>query len=290
MQLDGVTTGSLAPASLASGYAPEVAIASAFPDLPKANVNQSDGTAKKFEFFNQKPLAANAAFEPVLRPLEQNITTIQAQQFDLVGGLMQQVHVKHAKYARALENFGVSVPRLAAPEEAMGGPFIPIADPAAFNTYLELLHESFDVLKSTQTKLAAVPLRNPLPGHKITSKFGSRIDPFRKRVAMHAGMDFKARTGTPVRSSGIGKVVFAGRKGGYGRMVEIRHPSGHTTRYAHLSRISVKVGQGVDTTTVIGKVGSTGRSTGPHLHYEVRTSSKALDPMRFIAAGRKLGL
>src|SRR5690606_25326084 len=95
-------------------------------------------------------------------------------------------------------------------------------------------------------------------------------------------------SGKPAHATGAGVVVKAGWNGGYGRMVEIDHGDGLSTRYAHLSRISVKVGQEVATGDTVGKVGTSGRSTGPHLHYEVRRNGTAVDPLRFIKAGRKI--
>ncbi|MGO4835386.1 M23 family metallopeptidase, partial [Rhizobiaceae sp. 2RAB30] len=96
-------------------------------------------------------------------------------------------------------------------------------------------------------------------------------------------------TGAAARATAPGTVVKAGWNGGYGRMVEVEHGSGFTTRYAHLSKIRVKVGQAVTTGDIVGDVGSSGRSTGPHLHYEIRRDGDALDPVSFLKTGRKLG-
>ena len=119
------------------------------------------------------------------------------------------------------------------------------------------------------------------PGHATSSTFGLRKDPFRKRPAMHAGIDFRGKTGSPVHATAPGKVIKAGWSGGYGKMVEVRHDGGVTSRYAHLSIISVRTGQKVKSGDRIGQVGSTGRSTGPHLHYETRVGGRAIDPVRF---------
>ncbi|MEM9207433.1 MAG: M23 family metallopeptidase, partial [Pseudomonadota bacterium] len=108
--------------------------------------------------------------------------------------------------------------------------------------------------------------------------------PFVRRRAFHSGLDFATPTGTRILATGSGRVARAGWMGGYGRMVEINHGNGLSTRYAHLSRISVKSGQRVTAGDVIGRAGSTGRSTGPHLHYETRIDGKAVDPMRFLSA------
>ncbi len=105
---------------------------------------------------------------------------------------------------------------------------------------------------------------------------------------MHSGLDFRAAMGDPVRATANGKVTMAGNSGGYGRMVEIDHGNGLATRYGHLSEINVKIGDIIKIGQVIGEVGSTGRSTGPHLHYETRIDGEAVDPQRFLRAGIRL--
>jgi murein DD-endopeptidase MepM/ murein hydrolase activator NlpD len=118
----------------------------------------------------------------------------------------------------------------------------------------------------------------PVPG-QLSSPFGVRRDPIRRRKRKHhRGVDFVADRNTPVHASGPGIVAFAGRKGGYGRMVIIDHGLGLETRYAHLQRIKVKKGEFVPRGTTIGKVGSSGRATGPHLHFEVRQDGIAIPP------------
>jgi murein DD-endopeptidase MepM/ murein hydrolase activator NlpD len=128
----------------------------------------------------------------------------------------------------------------------------------------------------------------PMSGARITSKFGMRSDPFRRRPAMHTGIDYRAPTGQDARATAAGKIVTAGYSRGYGYMVEIDHGDGLRTRFAHLSKILAKKGQTVARGDVIGRTGSTGRSTGPHLHYEIRVNGRAVDPMTFIRAGEKL--
>ncbi|HXV29360.1 MAG TPA: M23 family metallopeptidase, partial [Sinorhizobium sp.] len=120
------------------------------------------------------------------------------------------------------------------------------------------------------------------------SNFGNRLDPFFGRLALHAGIDFRAEAGTRVRSTAAGTVTSAGPAGGYGNMIEVDHGNGVSTRYAHLAVVLVGAGDHVKADQVIGKSGSTGRSTGPHLHYEVRLNGQAVDPMRFLRAGAKL--
>jgi murein DD-endopeptidase MepM/ murein hydrolase activator NlpD len=122
-----------------------------------------------------------------------------------------------------------------------------------------------------------------------SSNFGVRIDPFLNRPAMHTGIDFRGNTGEPVRATASGTVTAAGWSGGYGRMVEIEHAHGVSTRYGHLSEIDVKVGQSIKIGQVVGRLGSTGRSTGPHLHYETRIDGEAVDPDKFLRAGTRVG-
>ncbi len=128
-----------------------------------------------------------------------------------------------------------------------------------------------------------VPERISLPVEgKITSKFGLRKDPFDGRVRFHRGIDIEAPEGTPVKAFMGGKVVFAGRKGGYGNLVILRHRDGKETYYAHLKEIDVSAGDKIESGEVLGKVGSTGRSTGPHLHFEIRVENRPVNPEMFI--------
>jgi murein DD-endopeptidase MepM/ murein hydrolase activator NlpD len=134
------------------------------------------------------------------------------------------------------------------------------------------------------------PLRKPLPGAlQMTSTFGYRTDPFLGRPALHSGVDLREDYGAPVRATAAGVVTAAGPQGGYGNLVEIDHGGGLATRYGHLSGINVVPGQQVGPGAVVGQVGSTGRSTGPHLHYEVRMDGEAVDPTRFLKAASALG-
>ncbi len=123
-------------------------------------------------------------------------------------------------------------------------------------------------------------LKSPLKVYRISSKFGRRFHPIKRRWLMHHGVDYAAPYGTPVFSVGSGWVKFAGWKGGYGKLIVIRHPKGYETRYAHLSRIAVRAGQSVEQGQYIGNVGSTGLSTGPHLHFEVRRYGQLVNPLK----------
>lgn len=172
--------------------------------------------------------------------------------------------------------------------DAIGGPFVEPETGDAFEGSLGSLDTALNRLDQMRDTVRKMPFANPSPGSDVTSRFGNRTDPFLGRLALHAGIDFRLPVGSTVYATGSGTVVTAGRSGGYGNLVEIDHGGGLTTRYAHLSRVTVRTGQSVDSGDPVGLSGSTGRSTGPHLHYEVRRDGRASDPARFLAAGRKL--
>ena len=131
--------------------------------------------------------------------------------------------------------------------------------------------------------LQSVPLGMPHNG-PISSRFGNRSNPFTgKGSEFHGGLDLKGSTGQPIRVTAKGKVHFAGVQSGYGNVVMVDHAHGYSTVYAHLSKISVKAGQHVEAGSVIGQLGSTGRSTGPHLHYEVQSKGQRIDPEQFLS-------
>jgi murein DD-endopeptidase MepM/ murein hydrolase activator NlpD len=173
-----------------------------------------------------------------------------------------------------------------------GGPFVPIKLPGEGNSFeravarVKIARTQAEHLTRT---LLRVPLRKPVNGEiDLSSTFGVRVDPFLHVAAMHTGLDFRGDTGDPIHATAAGTVVGAGWSGGYGRMIEIDHGNGLSTRYGHLSQIDVKVGDEIRIGQIIGRMGSTGRSTGPHLHYETRIDGDAVDPQKFLHAGARL--
>lgn len=170
---------------------------------------------------------------------------------------------------------------------AVGGPFHPISE-ENFPKRLERANLALKTLRRVKFTALRLPVKSPVRNGRVSSSYGPRVDPFLKRLAMHTGIDFKAPYGARVYSTAPGTVILAKRKGGYGKMVEIRHANGFVTRYAHLSRIQVSEGDHVLSGDLIGNVGSTGRSTGPHLHYEIRKNDKPNNPATFLSAGEKL--
>ncbi len=170
-----------------------------------------------------------------------------------------------------------------------GGPLFEVASSEDLNG----LPGSVSVIDNQLTRWAAlravlkrVPLISPVDFYHMASSYGLRSDPFNNRKAMHYGVDLAGWGGAPVFATAPGKVIFAGRKGRYGKMVEIDHGYGIRTRYAHLQKVLVQRGEEVGHRHEIGLLGSTGRSTGPHVHYEVRFDGKPLNPDKFIKAGR----
>ena len=161
---------------------------------------------------------------------------------------------------------------------AKGGPYIALGDGRA-------LQLDSAKLRELKRLVANLPLGIPLKSYELSSGFGPRVDPINHSPALHPGIDMAAPYQSDVYGTGAGTVIFAGSMDGYGRVVEIDHGSGVVTRYAHLHRILVAKGETVGSHTVIGEVGSTGRSTGPHLHYEIRVGGAVVDPAQFIMLG-----
>ena len=162
---------------------------------------------------------------------------------------------------------------------AVGGPF----DSASADPTFKQLFTSWKKLDNIASGAIAIPSDKPLKTAEFTSGFGSRDDPFRHGAAFHPGIDLAAPYGTPVYATADGTVLRAGwNSGGYGNLVEIDHGRGIVTRYGHMSAILVADGQHITRGQQIGRVGSTGRSTGNHLHYEVRIDGKAVNPIPFM--------
>lgn len=156
-----------------------------------------------------------------------------------------------------------------------------------------LLADEVEVLETRLTRMSAlnelmrcVPLISPVDNFQLTSPFGPRKDPFTGKYAMHDGIDIGGWSGIKVHATAPGVVVYVGRNGGYGKMVEVDHGCGVKTVYAHLKRTEVEIGDTLDHRAVVGSLGSTGRSTGPHVHYEVIVDGEAVDPELLIEAGR----
>ncbi|MDA9431182.1 membrane protein [Bradyrhizobium sp. CCBAU 51627] len=238
--------------------------------------------------------AKNQGFDNVLVRLTNSLDQVERRQVAALNAVEEGMDSRMRRMRGVVSDLGLNLASLEAsvPRAAMGGPFVPVkltANAGPFEKQLYRINVTRAEMDRLNRTLAQVPYRKPVVGEvEFTSGFGVRSDPFLGRPAMHTGLDFRAATGDPARVTANGKVVSAGWSGGYGRMVEVDHGNGLSTRYGHLSEINVRVGEIVKIGQVIGLVGSTGRSTGPHLHYETRIDGEAVDPQKFLRAGVRL--
>jgi murein DD-endopeptidase MepM/ murein hydrolase activator NlpD len=233
-----------------------------------------------------------------LRKLARNFEQIERKQVAALENLRAPAAARAENLRLAFAEAGLPLERLLrhagatrpnGPQDAVGGPYEPAEGVSDFARAYADLNQSMTLMDGLRRALPFAPLRQPLAGPlEVTSVFGYRTDPFLGRPALHSGMDLRADSGEPVRATASGRVDVAEPTGGYGNMVQIDHGAGLATRYGHLSEIDVQAGQWVEDGTVIGRVGSTGRSTGPHLHYETRIDGEAVDPQKFLDAGARL--
>ncbi|MGA2565780.1 MAG: M23 family metallopeptidase [Pseudolabrys sp.] len=218
---------------------------------------------------------------------------VDRRQIAVLTDMEERMDSKARRMRSVLSDLGVD-PATAPAGAGLGGPFVPLKPPrsgaSAFDRQLYRINVARAEINQYSHTLVAVPVRKPVTGEvDMSSPFGMRLDPFLGRPAIHTGIDLRGEIGEPVHATAAGRVTIAGREGGYGNMVEISHGNGLATRYGHLSQIDVKLGQTVRIGEIIGKIGSTGRSTGPHLHYETRINGEAVDPQKFLRAGVRLG-
>lgn len=190
-----------------------------------------------------------------------------------------------------LSDLGIRVD-LPADLDGVGGPLLAPLDGGEASPMIDDANAVMSALiryKAARDSIDGAPIHMPITGNfRQSSGFGNRTDPFTGGRAFHSGLDFAAPKGTTVLSAGKGVVSFVGQRAGYGNVVEVTHANGLVSRYAHLSGFLSEEGQAVNTGTPIAKVGSTGRSTGPHLHFEVRKADSAINPKAFLEAGKRL--
>ena len=225
--------------------------------------------------------------------ISRSLDKAEQKQTATLSDLEERINLRTRRIQTILADLGVKGSRTAGPG-ATGGPFVPVkpgqTDTSGFETRLNRINASSAQIDRVEQTILTVPLGSPVIGETdMTSPFGMRKHPIFRRMAIHTGIDLRGDTGEPVRATATGTVTIAGRQGGYGNMVEISHGNGLATRFGHLSSISVKVGQVVRIGEIIGNIGSTGFSTGPHLHYETRVNGQPVDPQKFLRAGASLG-
>lgn len=232
--------------------------------------------------------------------LSARLESLETAQLGMVSRLGETADQSGEALRKTLDLAGLDVDRLldrmareTGGGRGVGGPLLAIdgstienAPGAGLALQIATVERRIDDLQSLQSLMEHLPLAAPLDEFRVTSNFGRRVDPFTKGLALHSGIDMASRRRAPVRVTSPGIVTFVGWKGGFGKMVEVDHGLGVRTRYAHLSAIFVKRGQDVDFREKVGLVGSTGRSSGEHLHYEIIVDGRQNDPSNFIKAGQ----
>ncbi|WP_274605233.1 peptidoglycan DD-metalloendopeptidase family protein [Phaeovibrio sulfidiphilus] len=230
---------------------------------------------------------------------EERIQELEMGQLRLVERFAEITRTRISAIETALGGTGVDLPVLMRKQKeellksvGQGGPFIPLdvleVDHPDFPDASSRLQDAIETWGTIVALTERIPLTDPLHNqtYRITSPFGVRSDPFNGLAARHEGVDMGAPRGTPIAATAPGKVVYAGWRGRYGRVVDVDHGVGLLTRYAHMDAITVQMGQKLEKGDVIGTVGSTGRSTGPHLHYEIRVNGRPRNPQIFMKAGK----
>ena len=256
--------------------------------------NPGAGDTRPFSLWSTRsdPLPNDSAADradKLFVSINQSLKSIESEQLSRISTLADNAYKSADAITQALAAAGLPVDSdFGKSNSDVGGPLIPLDSSMIFDSKVKELDEALDTLDQLKKEARQLPLANPAPGHSVTSPFGVRTDPLLGTAALHSGMDFRAPIGMAAKVTAPGVVTKAGWNGGYGRMVEVDHGNGFATRYGHLSEIDVTVGEKLDAGAVIGKTGSSGRSTGPHLHYEVRHNGEAIDPLRFLTVGKKV--
>ncbi len=249
----------------------------ALPEDVKSEGTVTDSSSEAAEMIEKVSSAIPEAAE---------LARIEARQLALVERLTHYADIRSSRAAAAIRKLGLDPNAMlrSAEREAMGGPLELLATGAngEIDPRFERLGLSLARMTALERGLDGIPQVRPASTMNLSSGFGYRRDPFTGRGAMHKGLDFKGAVGAPIYAAANGRVSFVGRKSGYGNVVEISHGNGLMTRYAHMSKFSAKVGQEVAAGDVIGGIGNTGRSTGPHLHFEVRINDRAVNPRPFL--------
>ena len=222
-------------------------------------------------------------------PEAASLARIEARQLAFVESLTRLADRRSQEAMAAIRKLGLDPRMMLASlddRSAQGGPLIAMGTSAngAMDPRFERLGMSLARMNLLQRGLAGVPQHLPASLEFISSGFGFRADPFTGEGAFHAGLDFKGPVGAPIYAAAKGVVSFAGQRQGYGNCIEIDHGNGLVTRYAHMSAFRARQGQSVNPGDVIGAIGNTGRSTGPHLHFEVRINDQPVNPRPFLEA------
>jgi murein DD-endopeptidase MepM/ murein hydrolase activator NlpD len=258
-------------------------------NMVKTHVGDLPADAKAGETVSDSKAEASKTVRKVsaLVPEASSLAQVEERQLAFAERLTRFADRKSAAAADAMRKLGLSPERMLVSlddRSAMGGPlirFLPSGD-SSLDPRFRRLGLSLARMEALQRGLEGIPQVIPAASRHISSGFGFRADPFDGEGAFHAGLDFKAAMGSPIFAAARGLVAFVGQRNGYGNVVEIDHGNGLRTRYAHMSAFRTRVGDPVMAGQLIGAVGSTGRSTGPHLHFEVRLNDQPVNPRPFL--------
>ncbi|TNC13801.1 M23 family metallopeptidase [Methylobacterium terricola] len=259
------------------------------PPVPAAPTPESLGLRTEADGPVPQSPAPSPGLSTRMAMLEHALDGFEARQSVVVGRLAASGRSEAARLRGVMAETGLDPRRFAgARTGGIGGPLVPAGSGPFENAVLQAQRDLGE-RDSLRRIVGALPLRRPMAvDGGLSSTFGYRADPFTRGLALHTGIDLRGEYGAPARATAAGTVTQADYAGGYGNMVEVDHGHGLVTRYAHLSAIAVVPGQAVAAGQVVGRVGSTGRSTGTHLHYETRIDGEPVDPQRFLRAGARL--
>jgi murein DD-endopeptidase MepM/ murein hydrolase activator NlpD len=233
--------------------------------------------------------AAKPARQAAFVPIDQRLAAIEQRQLGFAAQVTRTTSAEQARHRDTLKRLGLRVPQGNTGE---GGPFIPYDGPMpppsdkAPAALFAALQSSLDQWQASRGLMTALPAGIPVTNVDLTSAYGFRYDPFTHRPAIHPGQDFRGPYGSPIMAAGVGRVIHAGWLAGYGKAVVIDHGYHLVSLYGHMSRVLVQDGQMVKRGDPLGQIGSTGRSTGPHLHFEVRLDGRSINPLPLMEMNR----
>ena len=273
----------------------DVAPAETTPRQSRLSILRKEAIEEAAKGSTQVPSGSPAA--AAIDNMESAAADLYVEQMLLLASLEERATKEIDNLKMVMDSTGVSADEIVPPAKitnlvlAQGGPYIDVSNVSdastAFFRHANRAGILIDELTTMQEAITRLPLSSPLMvSRRFTSGYGVRRDPITGRAANHFGIDFAAAWASPVTTTAAGVVKFAGTKNGWGRVVEVDHGNGFMTRYAHLNRITVSAGQKLALHDKVGELGSSGRSTGPHVHYEVLFKGKPKNPRRFIEAGR----
>ena len=251
-------------------------------DSLPADLKEDEALASSEAIEESGKAAQTAAKISAVLPEISTLARIEARQILFVNRLTAYADRRAERASSALRQLGLDPDAILRSERraGMGGPL----ESAGLDPRFEKLGLSVERMAALERGLQSIPQAMPASMDAISSGFGFRRDPFNGSGAMHSGLDFRGPTGAPIYAAAKGRISFIGLKSGYGKVVEVTHGNGLMTRDAHRSRFNARPGQTVEAGEIIGAIGSTGRSTGPHLHFEVRINGRAVDPRPFLEA------